>query len=327
MDWNDLRHFLALARTGSARAAGGLLGVSHSTVSRRVEALEAELGVRLFDRHRDGYLLTDAGKQMVPGAERVDHEMAAIERGMVGRDMRLEGPVRVTCTDPFVGSMLVRALADLCKCHPALEIELDANSRYLDLSKREADVAVRAVARDATPSEHLLGRKVVPIVIASYVAEAHTDRLDPAREGSEARWLGSPQTRPLASLVASSSHPQLPIWGAFASMEVLVEAAHAGLGLVMLPTYVGDPDPKLRRLARPDVRHVADFWLLSHPDLRDNARLQAARDCVAAALTSRTPLFAGELHPWREAAPERHEDATCENGASLLDLSDLEVGR
>src|SRR5690606_14474654 len=67
MDWNDLRHFLALARTGSARAAGGLLGVSHSTVSRRVEALEAELGVRLFDRHRDGYLLTDAGKQMVPG--------------------------------------------------------------------------------------------------------------------------------------------------------------------------------------------------------------------------------------------------------------------
>lgn len=79
MDWNDVRHFLALARTGSVRAAGASLGVSHSTVARRVEALEAQLGTRLFDRHRDGYLLTAEGRQMLPSAERVEHEMAALE--------------------------------------------------------------------------------------------------------------------------------------------------------------------------------------------------------------------------------------------------------
>ena len=328
MDWNDLRHFLALARTGSVRAASASLGVSHSTVARRVEALEAELGVRLFDRHRDGYLLTDAARQMLPGAERVEWEMAALERGLAGQDARLEGPVRVTCTDPFVGRMLVRALADLCARHRGLEIELDADSRNLDLSKREADVAVRAVARDVTPPEHLLGRKLVPIVIANYVAEAHAERLDPEREGSEARWLGSDRSRLVEALVGASSFPDLPIWGAFASMAVLVEAACEGLGLAILPTYVGDLEPRLRRVPQADVRHAGDFWLLSHPDLRDNARLQAARECVATALTSRAPLFAGERplgprgdeSPRRCAdAPERPEDAPCEGRDSSVD--------
>ncbi len=85
MDWNDVRHFLALARCGSVRAAGASLGVSHSTVARRVEALETRLSARLFDRNRDGYTLTEAGRQMLPGAERVERELAALERGLVGQ--------------------------------------------------------------------------------------------------------------------------------------------------------------------------------------------------------------------------------------------------
>jgi DNA-binding transcriptional LysR family regulator len=314
MDWNDLRYVLALARTGSVRAAGAQLGVSHSTVARRVEALETELGVRLFDRHRDGYLLTDAGQQMVPGAERVEAEMAALERGVAGQDTKLEGLVRVTCTDPFVGRMLLRALAALCERHRGLEIAVDADSRYLDLSKREADLALRAVGRDASPQEHLLGRKIVPVVIANYVGQAHAERLDPEREGSEARWLGSDRTKLVESMVATTSYPDLPLWGAFVSMRMLADAAHEGLGLAMLPTYVGDRDPALQRLAQPDLRHMGDFWLLSHPDLRDNARLQAARECVTQALTSLTPLFSGEqpLERWSGDAPERPEDAPCE---------------
>lgn len=299
-----MRHFLALARAQSVRAAAASLGVSHSTVARRVEALETELGVRLFDRHRDGYLLTRAGELMVPGAERIEREMGALERSVAGQDARLEGPVRVTCTDPFVGRMLLQALATLCERHPGLEIALDADSRYLDLSKREADVAVRAVARDATPSEHLLGRKLVPVVLANYVAHAHAERLDPDRQGYETRWLGSNQPRVMESLVASSSYPDLPIWGVFTSMTVMAEATREGLGLTILPTYVGDADPTLRRLMRADVRHMGDFWLVCHPDLRDNARLRAARECVAEALIRRMPLFAGEhpLHGWTENA-------------------------
>lgn len=305
MDWDDVRHFLALARARSVRNAAASLGVSHSTVARRVEALELKLGVRLFDRHRDGYLLTAAGEQVVPGAERIEQEMEALERTIAGQDARLAGPVRVTCTDLSVGRMLLQALATLCKQHPGLEIALDADSRYLDLSKREADLAVRAVAKDATPANHLLGRKLVPVVLASYVAHAHAERLDPERRGSDARWLGSDRARTMEALVAASSYPDLPLWGSFASIAVMAEAAREGLGLTILPTYVGDPDPTLRRLIRADVRHMGDFWLVCHPDLRDNARLRAARECVTEALTRRMPLFAGErpFDDWTENAP------------------------
>ena len=271
-----------------------MLGVSHSTVARRVEALETRLGVRLFDRHRDGYLLTDAGREMVAGAERVEREMAALERGLAGQDARLEGPVRVTCTDPFIATILLRGLARLCEAHPGIELDLDADAKNLDLSKREADVAVRALLPTATPPEHLIGRRLVPITLCNYVGTAHAAALDPERGVRPSRWLGSNLSKVLEELVASSSYPELPVWGTFETMEVMVEAARVGLGIVMLPTYVGDPDPGLTRLPRPDLRHGADFWLLSHRDLRDNARLRAARESIATALTEHAALFRGE---------------------------------
>jgi DNA-binding transcriptional LysR family regulator len=308
MDWDDVRHFLALARTGSVRAAGASLAVSHSTVARRVETLETRLGVKLFDRNRDGYLLTAAGNDMLAGAERVEREMAALERGLAGQDARLEGRVRVTCTDAYVGRMLLSALAELCTQHPGVELEVHVDDAYLDLSKREADLALRAIVAGGSPPEHLLGRRLVPIVLASYVGVAHADRLDPERGGGgDVRWLGSDMAKVAERIVAGSSYPELPIWGAFQTMEVMSHAAHAGLGLAMLPTYVGDADPALQRLARPDVRHMADFWLLTHRDLRDNARLRVARELITAALTARMALFRGGLDGWRENETVRHE--------------------
>jgi DNA-binding transcriptional LysR family regulator len=307
MDWDDVRHFLALARTGSVRAAGASLAVSHSTVARRVETLETRLGVKLFDRNREGYLLTAAGQDMLAGAERVEREMAALERGLAGQDARLEGRVRVTCTDPYVGRILLSALGGLCTEHPGLELELDVDDAYLDLSKREADIAVRAIVAGGTPPEHLLGRRLVPIVVASYVGVAHAARLDPERGGVHVRWLGSDMPKVVERLVAGSSYPELPIWGAFEALDLMSDAARMGLGLVMLPTYVGDADRGLQRLARPDVRHMADFWLLTHGDLRDNARLRVAREQIAAALTERIALFRGDVEEWRENETVRHE--------------------
>lgn len=294
MDWDDVRHFLALARTGSVRAAGSSLGVSHSTVARRVEALEARLAVRLFDRHRDGYALTLAGHEMMEGAKRVEREMTALERGLAGKDARLSGPICVTTTDPFVAKILLDALVPLCDLHPEIELELDADSKNLDLSKREADVAVRALAIGASPPEHLMGKRIAPIFLSSYVARAHGERLDPERGGT-LRWLGSNLRSVVEELVASSSYPAAPIWGNFASIQVMIDAARAGLGAVLLPTYACDTDPSLTRLTRADSRHVADFWLLSHGDLRDNARLRAARERITAIMAERAPLFRGEL--------------------------------
>lgn len=294
MDWDDIRHFLALARAGTVRSAGAALNVSHSTVARRIEALESRLGAKLFDRHRDGYLLTEAGSEMVASAERVEKVMLELELRLAGQDSRLAGPVRVTCTDAYIAKLLLRALVGLCEQHPGIELELEADAKYLDLSKREADVAVRAFLPMASPPEHLIGRRLVPITLCSYVSTAHAARLDAESSTCDARWLGSGQRKLTESIVETSSYPGLPIWGSFASMPVMVEAAHAGLGLVMLPTYVGDSEPRLQRLAKPDVRHVADFWLLSHGDLRDNARVRRVRECISAALTESAALFRGE---------------------------------
>ncbi len=302
-----MRHFLALARTGSVRAAGSLLGVSHSTVARRVEALEARLGARLFDRHRDGYLLTGAGREMVAGAERVEREMAALELGLAGQDARLEGPIRVTCTDAFIAKILLRVLGPMCEAHPGIELELDADAKNLDLSKREADVAVRAFLPTGVPPEHLIGRRLVPITLCNYVGTAHAHRLHLEPRTFPFRWLGSNLNKIQEELVASSSYPEAPLWGTFPSMDLMAEAARAGLGLAMLPTYAGDPDPALTRLSHPDLRHVADFWLLSHRDLRDNARLRAAREAIVTGLLHHAALFRGEAEAWRETAPVRPE--------------------
>jgi DNA-binding transcriptional LysR family regulator len=291
MDWNDVRHFLALARFGSVRAAGASLGVSHSTVARRVEALEERLATRLFDRSRDGYTLTEAGEAMLPGAERVEQEMAALERGLVGRDGRLAGPISITCSDHYVADLLIEALLPFQEEHPAIELTWTVEARLFDLSKREADIAVRALGRDASPPEHYLGQRVVPLTVSSYVATAHAHKFRPD-EGVGA-WIGANDNKTMQAILANCPYPDLPVRDGFGSLELLVRAARHGLGYVMLPTYVGDTLPWLQRLPIPDVRQLGQLWLLSHPDLRDNARFRATRAAMAAALRARMPLFDG----------------------------------
>ncbi len=316
MDWNDVRHFLALARSGSVRAAGASLGCSHSTVARRVEALEERLSARLFDRHRDGYTLTQAGEQMLPGAERIEREVAALERGLVGQDERHEGAVRLTCCDNYVAELLVQALTPFCAEYPDLELCVTTDSRPFDLSKREADVAIRTVPCGLLPPEHLIGRKLAPLTVCSYVATAHAERLDPELAGTHPRWASLVDRKIQDRMVADSGYPELPSWGGFSSLELLVQAAREGLGLVMLPTYVGDRDPQLRRLARPALRHLADLWLLSHADLRDNARFRTTRARIAQALVDQRPLFRGE--GWSMPAPPGPEIAPGQAPGSVV---------
>lgn len=297
MDWDDLRYFLALARLGSVRAAGAALGVSHTTVARRVEALEARLGTRLFDRHRDGYALTVSGARMVPAAERVEDDVHALGRDLAGGDDRLVGPVHVTCGDPYVADQMLRDLRPWCEANPDVALGLTVDGRPYNLAKGEADLAVRALLRHGSPPEYLVGSRIAPIVVASYVARAHAGRMDPAAPGT--RWLGWTDPRGTSELLRAGSYPHLPIWGAFSSLPLMVRAAVEGLGLCLIPTYVGDAEPALQRLPEADVRHVADLWLLHHPDLRDNARVVGARSVVRAGFARRRALYEG----WCTDAP------------------------
>ncbi len=190
--------------------------------------------------------------------------------------------------------MMVQGLAELCGLYPDIELGITADSRSFSLSKREADIAVRTLGVGAQPPEHLIGRALVPIFCANYVAIDHAERLDPEVDGTSPRWIAFDNRRHVEAMIASTSYAHVPPWGAFSSLGLMLQATREGLGIAMLPCYVADREPALRRLAKPDLRHVADLWILCHPDLRDNARFQATRECVSGALRRYAPLFRGE---------------------------------
>ncbi|MBX2804261.1 MAG: LysR family transcriptional regulator [Myxococcales bacterium] len=304
MDWNDLRHFLALARTGSVRAAGSALGVSHSTVLRRVEALEEELGTRLFDRSRGGFALTQAGQDMLPGAERVDAEMGAIERGVLGRDDQLEGKISITCGDAWVADLVLAVLQPFCAQHPGIALHVGVDDRLFDLSRREADIGIRALPVSKQPPQHLIGTRIAPMHMCSYVAVAHAERLDPERADSEARWAAFDDPDVQRNLASTTPYSHLEIWGGFSSLAVLVSALKYGYGVGLLPCYVGDVEPELRRLPTPQLPHLGDLWLLSHPDLRTNARLRACRRAITEGFERHLWRFDGSGRPPTQGVQE-----------------------
>ncbi len=293
MDWNDVRYVLALARLGSVRAAGARLGVSHSTVARRLDMLEESLGVRLFDRGPDGYTLTAAGQRILPTAERVEGDMAALERGVIGEDERIAGPISVTCPERYSCARVVEAVAEVCNRHPELEPRVTVDARHFDLSRREADVAVRALSRDESPSEFLLGSRVAPVMVATYIGREHVARLDPAAGGRPHRWLAYGDVRVAQHIIAGSAHPELPPWGSFDSLDAQLWACKAGLGLAALPVYVGDCEPDLVRMRTPDLRHLGDLWVLCHPDLRHTARVRVLRAALVRNFEAHAALFTG----------------------------------
>ncbi len=293
VDWNDLRHFLAVARTGSVRTAAGSLGVSHSTVLRRVEALEERLGARLFDRSRDGFVLTRAGHDMLPAAERIEAETAVIERTVLGLDRHLEGRISITCADPWVVDVVLSGLRPFCDAHPGIPLHVGEDSKLFDMSKREADIAIRAMPVGKDPPAHLIGARVAPMHLGVYVATEHRERLDPARAGSQPRWVAYDDEKVHQQLAATTPLPSLDAWGGFSSMPAMVTAIKLGYGIGMLPSYVGDAEPTLQRLPQDAMPHLGDLWLLSHPDLRTNARLQACRRDIVAIFERERGRFDG----------------------------------
>jgi DNA-binding transcriptional LysR family regulator len=166
-DWNDLRSFLAIARQGSLQGAARTLGVNHSTVFRRLNALEARLGARLFDRSARGYALTAAGEHMLASALRVEDEILGLERRLLGGDVRLSGTLRVTTTDTLVHGVLGPHLRAFQTAYPAIELELITGNAFFDLSKREADVALRPSRH---PGDAMVGRRLAEIAVALYGA-------------------------------------------------------------------------------------------------------------------------------------------------------------
>jgi DNA-binding transcriptional LysR family regulator len=290
-DWNDLRYVLAIARARGATEAARCIGVHPSTVFRRLNALEEGLGVRLYERLPEGYLATSAGEEICRLAEKIEEDIAVLSRRLAGRDLRPSGTVHVTTTDTLV-ALLAPYFADFRKANPEVELRVTVANRFFDLTRHEADVAIRPATDPPNP---LVGRRLAKIATAIYASHDYLAGRDEPLELSEHEWIGPDES--LSHLASwrwlRQSFPAASIRYRFNSLMAGLAAAKAGLGVVTLPCFLGDVEPTLRRVRPPLPALENALWLLTHKDLRHVARVRALLDFMAAGLAAERPLLEG----------------------------------
>ncbi len=291
LDWGHLRFFLELVRTGSLSRAAQRLGVDRNTVARRVAALEEELGLSLFERGPQGWSRTSAGHDLAELASRVEEDVLALARHADARDRALCGTVRLTTTTHLAATLLVPALPALRERHPGLVLEIAADQRTFDLTRREADLALRmGRPRDAG----LVTRKLSDVAHGLYASKAYAagrrGPVDFATDlfvGFDDSLTSTPQERWLARV-----GPDRRVVFRCNNTASLQAAARLGVGVAVLPCFVADPDPGLARLEGPEpVGH--ELWLLVHGDLRRTPRVRAVIEWVDKLVERARPALSG----------------------------------
>lgn len=287
-DWDDLRLFLAVARAGSLSGAARVLDVTHSTVFRRIGAFEQRMGVRLFDRLPGGYALTAAGEEMRDSVLRIEEEVAALALKVTGQDQRPSGVIRITATDLLAVGVLPRHIAAFRTEWPGIEIEVVVADTVLDLTRREADVALRL----GNPGqETLIGRRVGRLAFAVYAAPGLVAQgLSDPTHGD---WIGYGSAHGPLSRSLARWWPQMRQAYRTNSIIAAHAAAQAGIGLAALPCVLADCDPALVRAASLPEDFMLDLWVLTHEDLRHTARIRVFVDFMAAALAADADLLEG----------------------------------
>lgn len=289
--WNDLRYVLAVGRSGSLSGAARTLQINHSTVFRRIGNIEAQLGVRLFDRQRDGCTPTSAGEEMIAFAEKMDAGIIALERRLGGEDLRPSGTVRLTTSDTLL-PILLDSISRFHNQYPEIRLELITGNPMLNLTRRDADIALRATT---TPEQHLIGRKLSKVAFAVYGSTAYIERSGGNDLSQDHAWIGLDDS--LAHLDAykwlRANAPPHQIALVLSSLSGVLEAATRGMGLALLPCYMAWDLPDLVRCT-PVLEEVAtDLWMVVHEDLRKTARVRALMDFLAADLSALKLIFEG----------------------------------
>ena len=294
MDWDDLRVFLAVSDAGSLSGAARALGVNHSTVFRRINQLEAAVGVRLFERHRDGYVPTTAGEEMRQSARRIRHEVDVMDRRLTGRDLQLRGRIAVATTDTLAAWSLGPHLSAFHAAYPEITVDLLLDTQHVNLSRRQADVAIRPTV---APPEQLVARRICKIGFQIYGAPSYLALHAGAGSLGDHTWLGFDDS--LAHIEAAkwmrTALPDCAPVLCSNNMLGLMGAAKAGLGLAVLACFMGDTSPDLERVPGLPPSVHSELWLLTHEDLRRTARIRAFLDFMGDALSAEREQLEGGL--------------------------------
>ncbi|MBE1297474.1 MAG: LysR family transcriptional regulator [Rhodobacteraceae bacterium] len=286
ISWDDMQTVLALVRGGSLAAAGAELGLTYTTVARRIRRAEDALGRPLFERRPEGYHATEEALEIVEAARRMEAEEQAALRRLSGKAQELSGPLSLTAPPLLIQTLLAPLLAEFTARHPQVALTVRASNGVLDLARREADLALR-ISR--TPQESLVGRKLVEQVsgffalpeIAKAAAEAPKAPLD---------WVlySGHEAPPVA---ARKVHPDIRVRARLDAMPSMIAAAQAGMGALRMPVFLSRAYPELVPLRHLALQPYAPIWLLSHRDLQGSAKVTAMKDDLEPWFRSNTSVF------------------------------------
>jgi len=291
LEWNDLHFVLAVCREGTLSGAARKLGVNHSTVFRRIGAIEQKLDVRLFERLASGYVMTEAGEAMLESGERIENEVLGLSRKLIGRDLHLSGVLRIAVPDALLIKIIMPHLADFSRRYPEIQLELVISNHYLNLTRREADIAIRATR---SPPDTAVGRRLCAMMTTIYGSTEYLARqTDVAIENHN--WLMPDEN--LAHLPVTKwldkKYPTATTTLRCNTLPGLHEAVVQGFGVAALPCFLADPDTRLDRILPPPDELASELWLLTHPDLRRTARVKALMDFLAEVLQKEKNVIEG----------------------------------
>lgn len=292
MEWDDLRYVLELERGVTLARAADALGVSHTTVGRRLRAMENRLGVRLFDRTPQGFVPTPAGRDLADVARQVEDDVLAAERRVVGGDALPRGPLRISTMDLFVCGFY-DVFEAFVERYPGIDLTIDTSLDHVSLPRREADVLLRLTNQ---PPDYLVGRKVGRAEFAVYAADRLVEEIGPDAGLSAYPWLGWDErsdTKWLDGWLAEHAPTARTVLRIDDNERVREHAIQAGTGVFFVACFVGDTLPGVQRISRIIHEFGHDVWLLTLRELRHTYRVRAFMDHVAEALAAQKDRLAG----------------------------------
>jgi DNA-binding transcriptional LysR family regulator len=280
-DWDLIRSFLAVARTGKLTAGAKLLRIDHSTLSRRLAALEQSLSAKLFDHSVSGYALTPQGLELLRRAESIESSIVELDREF-GHSARVSGAVRIGAPDGLGTTVLAPAIGKLAGEHPDLELELIAVPRVFSLSKREADIAI---ALACPPRGRLHGRKLTDFEVGVYTAKSAPEAwrsVGCADDLAMYPFIGYIEDliyAPELDFIADISKAITPRIRS-SSLVAQWQATAVGAGLCALPCFIANTDERLVRVLPNEIALKRAIWMIVHSDMRDIARIQVTCDFI-----------------------------------------------
>jgi DNA-binding transcriptional LysR family regulator len=294
-DWNDLRYFLELSRQGKLVRAAARLHVDHTTVSRRITALEKQLDVRLFDKSPNGYQLTDAGLRLLPLAEQIETQSNQLYQDIAGKDARLGGTVRVAAPEALGSQVIARHVAEFCREHPDIEIELVAETRRMSLSKREADIAI---SFSRPESGRLIAWKLCDYRLRLYATRDYLANHPPINCVEDLSQHGfvsyiedlieMPELRFFDHTI-KNAHVVFRSTNVSAQTNAILD----GIGLGMVHCFMAQRESSLQVVLAEEISVERTYWLVVHEDLRHVARVDAVCKFLTRILSENSSLMMG----------------------------------